>query len=370
MDWVLSGFTKYPLRSKGVGVAFVDGTPHLITPPALFNTVGHHKRLITGYLELMLQLSKTFGDQIPDVEFIVTTGDEPSTLLHHYANGSDPERLPAVLRFCKSDRSHADILVPDVHFHMRNFTSNLLSHADDFTSEWPWEKKQPVLFGRFSPYKRAVSMRAPELFRSGKNGKNICKTAGPDLWFCDVRKHFIWEWARGANRSGLPVDVAQQPKRDMSYHASNKWLLHLDGQTCSSRLEQLLVLGSLVLKEESGYRAFFHHLIKPHEHYLPFWKTSPEEAADAINWAKENDGKASEMAAAAQAVAKRYLHNKAIMCYWLTLLQEMSKLQRYRTGPDAGDRKYPTWVPVADYMDKEGREELAKHHMSAMEFWT
>lgn len=45
-------------------------------------------------------------------------------------------------------------------------------------------------------------------------------------------------------------------------------------------------------------------------------------------------------------------------------MQEMSKLQRYRTGPDAGDRKYPTWVPVADYMDKEGREELAKHHMS------
>ena len=38
------------------------------------------------------------------------------------------------------------------------------------------------------------------------------------------------------------------------------------------RLEQLLVMGSLVLKEESGYRAFFHHLIRPHEHYLPVWK--------------------------------------------------------------------------------------------------
>ena len=31
-------------------------------------------------------------------------------------------------------------------------------------------------------------------------------------------------------------------------------------------------MGSLVLKEESGYRAFFHHLIRPHEHYLPVWK--------------------------------------------------------------------------------------------------
>lgn len=35
-------------HSKGVGVAFVDGTPHLITPPALFNTVGHHKVRLPG----------------------------------------------------------------------------------------------------------------------------------------------------------------------------------------------------------------------------------------------------------------------------------------------------------------------------------
>lgn len=56
-------------------------------------------------------------------------------------------------------------------------------------------------------------------------------------------------------------------------------------------------------------------------HARGLWLAPLQEAADAINWAKENDGKASEMAAAAQAVAKRYLHNKAIMCYWLTLLQ-------------------------------------------------
>ena len=38
------------------------------------------------------------------------------------------------------------------------------------------------------------------------------------------------------------------------------------------RLEQLMVMGSVVLKEESGYRAFFHHLMKPYEHYIPIWK--------------------------------------------------------------------------------------------------
>ena len=35
------------------------------------------------------------------------------------------------------------------------------------------------------------------------------------------------------------------------------------------RLEQLLPLNSVVLKEESGYRGFYHHLLQPYEHYVP-----------------------------------------------------------------------------------------------------
>lgn len=38
------------------------------------------------------------------------------------------------------------------------------------------------------------------------------------------------------------------------------------------RLDQLLALGSLIFKEESGYYAFYHHLLKPYQHYVPFWK--------------------------------------------------------------------------------------------------
>jgi hypothetical protein len=41
-----------------------------------------------------------------------------------------------------------------------------------------------------------------------------------------------------------------------------KYLVHVDGQGLSSRLDQLLPLGSLVLKEESGYTTYYHHLLK------------------------------------------------------------------------------------------------------------
>lgn len=38
------------------------------------------------------------------------------------------------------------------------------------------------------------------------------------------------------------------------------------------RLDQLLTLKSLVFKEESGYYAFYHKLLEPYKHYIPFWK--------------------------------------------------------------------------------------------------
>ena len=51
------------------------------------------------------------------------------------------------------------------------------------------------------------------------------------------------------------------------------WLLgRYQPLTWLCRLEQLMVMGSLILKEESGFRAFYHGLLRPYKHYLPVWK--------------------------------------------------------------------------------------------------
>ncbi|EFJ43341.1 hypothetical protein VOLCADRAFT_106918 [Volvox carteri f. nagariensis] len=213
MDWVLGNIYNFPVRHKGAGILFMGGKPYIITDPAIINTTAHHQRLISSHFALFLALSSTFGSAIPDVEFLFSTADEPAALLHYHANGTDPQRLPLLLSFCKSPRSHADVLVPDIHFFMRNFTGNFLSAAANFSSKWPWERKTPKLFGRFSPYARAANQYAPELYRKGREGKEICRMSGNDLFFCDVRKHYIWDWAKRANKSGLPLDVAQQVGR-------------------------------------------------------------------------------------------------------------------------------------------------------------
>lgn len=75
-------------------------------------------------------------------------------------------------------------------------------------------------------------------------------------------------------------------------------LLLLPVQALSSRLEQLLPLGSLVFKDESGYRTFYSHLLKPHVHYLPFWDgpdNQPQDILEQLDWAQVRDQEGSSI---------------------------------------------------------------------------
>lgn len=59
------------------------------------------------------------------------------------------------------------------------------------------------------------------------------------------------------------MNVKSAPRLPMHRHGQYKYLVHLDGQALSSRMDLLLPLNSLIFKEESGYKSFYHHLLKP-----------------------------------------------------------------------------------------------------------
>ena len=107
-----------------------------------------------------------------------------------------------------------------------------------------------------------------------RGADDICRVDSKDLLFCDVRQAFM-QWAKNRRRqqkrkeaaanatapslyssgvshshplpaSSAPlssppspvevvIDVAKQPRVKMEEHAGFKYLLHLDGQSCSSR---------------------------------------------------------------------------------------------------------------------------------------
>ena len=88
-------------------------------------------------------------------------------------------------------------------------------------------------------------------------------------------------------------------------------------------------LGSLVFKEASGYRAFYHRLLKPFQHYVPFWEQRPQELLDALGWAETHPREAEAIGQAGQELAVSLLTLESLQCYWVQLLQEYSRLLRY-----------------------------------------
>lgn len=51
-------------------------------------------------------------------------------------------------------------------------------------------------------------------------------------------------------------------------------------------------------------------------------------------------------------------------CIVLLVGQELSSLLRYPVGPAAGGRRYHTWVPLQEYMDREGNRVLSEARLT------
>eukprot|EP00798_Chlamydomonas_sp_ICE-L_P031124 gene31124-6260_t len=168
-------------------------------------------------------------------------------------------------------------------------------------AQYPWAERKEQLFGSYSIYQRYHHTNDTAAKRVGKDGYQICRNESTVTTICRVREYFA-KWRDGLEpnyRKQIKV-IAGSYRIPMMDHAKYRWLLQLDGQGLSSKLDQLFALGSLVFKEESGYKAYYHHLIKPYEHYIPFWNQSIDDLLDGLEWAKANDAEARRIAEGAQ----------------------------------------------------------------------
>lgn len=141
------------------------------------------------------------------------------------------------------------------------------------------------------------------------------------------------EWA--LNQSDARLAINTLGRLPIEAWARYKYAAHLDGITCSNKLEQTMAAGLLVFKEESGYRSFYHRMLRPWVHYVPFWRERPQELLDTLAWAEAQDAAAERIARAGQRLVGRHLSRRGLQCYWALLLAEYAKLQKFETGSGA-----------------------------------
>ena len=286
---------------------------------------GSIKYMLT-YVRALAHLAAKHGSQLPDVEFVVEQGDKgPSRFDLSKPDTSSPSwaerrRVP-FLRYCKSDDS-PEIAIPYHHFYEKKVTADLINDEGI-----PWSQRKAALFGNHHVYGRIAD--SPSTVRLAADGGPLPEWAKQST---RIYLKNVSAWAgNNTNMTGIALEILTHSLQ-MRDWGTYKYLLHIDGITCSSKLEQELPLGSLIFKESSGYRSFFHRLLTPYEHDVPYWRHRPQELLDALAWAAAHDAEAASIAAAGRLFAKRYLHKRALTCYWCLLLTEYAKLQRFQPG--------------------------------------
>ena len=122
------------------------------------------------------------------------------------------------------------------------------------------------------------------------------------------------------------------------------YLLHVDGNGFSGRLEELLTLGGVILKQQSPFDAWYYPLLQPGTHYAPFSLTGANasgvpELCDALRALHADAARAERLAAAARNFTAAYLAPERVRYYVAALLRRYASLQRFTP------RRHPLAVP-------------------------
>eukprot|EP00201_Polytomella_parva_P022449 CAMPEP_0175041152 /NCGR_PEP_ID=MMETSP0052_2-20121109/1745_1 /TAXON_ID=51329 ORGANISM="Polytomella parva, Strain SAG 63-3" /NCGR_SAMPLE_ID=MMETSP0052_2 /ASSEMBLY_ACC=CAM_ASM_000194 /LENGTH=256 /DNA_ID=CAMNT_0016303613 /DNA_START=701 /DNA_END=1471 /DNA_ORIENTATION=- len=248
------------------------------------------------------------------------------------------------MRYTKSEAS-TEILIPDFGSYEFHLTHKAI--RSDFQNAPSWEHRQDKLIvSGFRFYRDFNTDRTTARFN----------TSGLPSHY---PRREMGTYLASLNRS----DIVVKEFLDFTSYHQYKWVLHMDGIGASNRLPHELAMGSLVLREMSGYYAFFNRLIHPWIHYVPVYKIRQEEIVWAVEWAKTHDAFARHIAENGRRFAEHYLTKRAIDCFWLLLFHEYAKLQKF----DAIKRNetYPganQLIPVKEVLD---RSKGANYYVSA-----
>ncbi|XP_013193124.2 O-glucosyltransferase rumi homolog [Amyelois transitella] len=183
--------------------------------------------------------------------------------------------------------------------------------------KWPWNEKEGKAFFRGS---RTSEERDPLVLLSREQ---------PDLVDAQYTKNQAW-------KSDSDTLYAP-PASEVSFeeHCKYKYLFNYRGVAASFRFKHLFLCKSLVFHVGDSWLEFFYPALKPWVHYVPISASaSKEEIKEYIQFFKENDSLAKEIADRGFQHIWDHLSDKDVKCYWRRLLQKYASLLNYEVTKD------------------------------------
>ncbi|XP_041375930.1 protein O-glucosyltransferase 2-like [Gigantopelta aegis] len=249
--------------------------------------------------------------KLPNVEFIVNLGDWP---LEKKKLSENP--LP-ILSWCGSEDTR-DIVMPT--YDITEATLEMMGRVslDMFSVQAntgpPWSEKSDVAFwrGRDSRQERL------DLVVMSRNHPETIDAALTNMFFFKKEPEKYGELVKHISFFDF-----------FKY----KYQINVDGTVAAYRLPYLFGGNSLVLKQDSHYYEHFYHHLKPYEHYIPF-RHNLSDLMEKVQWARDHDKEAQEIAKAAQMWVRQNLNPADIFCYHVKLFHEYSKLLKNKVEVD------------------------------------
>ncbi|CAJ1388995.1 unnamed protein product [Effrenium voratum] len=229
-----------------------------------------------GWLAATLRLVREVASSVPNVLFVLSVHDE--------AHLERTRFKPLPLLSALTTAAHWDIPVPgQTWFETSGGVSSQGADQDfglweskqwqkQLETKYPWENRTQRAFFRGHDWSASNAFTELLPTRPAEHcikQHDISMSFGYRRWYAEL-SHGPLKDVLDVGLTGAPDFVkAQNPQQvyvrpvPLPDHAKHKYLLHLDGTAASNRLLKLLLMGSVVLKQDSIYEEYFYKDLKP-----------------------------------------------------------------------------------------------------------
>ncbi len=266
--------------------------------------------------------------QVPDVDFIYYNEDRirKSVFKRREFRKCAPIFVSAKHRLLDRAILFSD-WVYDIDDHERGWNF-LIRKMNDLHHQCPWDQKKEVALWRGTPWDgKNFGMYTFENWTTLPRGRMVFESRKNPTLVDAVFSEY-------PSRCLDDVDRCQKEMGEIRFVSweetlSYKYQMALDGVTCSFPATQWKLLsGCLTFKQESDDIMYFYDEMIPWTHYVPV-RNDLSDLKEKIQWAKDHDEMAHQIADNARAFVLDHLMPEHILLYCYKCLVKYASLQKF-----------------------------------------
>ncbi|CAA2970524.1 O-glucosyltransferase 1-like [Olea europaea subsp. europaea] len=305
--WEVTGITK-EMVEKGIekadfNIVIVNGRVYIEKFKDAFQT--RDTVTIWG----ILQLLRLYPGKLPDLDLMFSCGDKPVIEKSDYGQ-SNASYAPPMLHYCGDDSSF-DIVFPDWSFwgwpelNIKPWEI-LKEDLQEGNGRIKWNERKPYAYWKGNT---DVSLARQDLVKC--NGSKL-----------NARIDKV-EWKHEMEHGFKTADLASQ--------CNYRYKIYIEGVSWSVSEKYILACDSMSLMINPHYYDFFTRSLLPTIHYWPINKTEKCKSIKfAVEWGNKHMNQAQEIGQTGSKYIQEQLRMQYVYDYMFHLLNEYSKLLKYK----------------------------------------